>query len=274
MKSQFLLAAVCLLTVSCSRYQYFTIQSQHAKTNEAQELVIENDSLVITYNFNGLGAPVQVKVENKLNKPVFVDWKRSSLILDSQAVSYMPEAVNIAGSTSGSSLALTRDVAVHGSDFYATATIPADWQMVPPRTYISKTTLYVTKGFFNNVPEYMYYRKSVDVAPGRIKKMKMADFTVENTPMRFRSFLTVQIPEGTAQHMVFYEHEFYISNLVETNSGPDLLPLDKKKGGNRAYVRKTTGAGAGLAMLGVAAVVGVMVAAANETGQQSQQGGN
>lgn len=257
MKRQFtFLLCVTILTISCNRYQYVTIESQHAKSNAGQELVMENDSFNITYNFYGRNIPIEMKILNKLNKPVYVDWKRSSLIVDGKAVSYMPENLNIAGSSTGSSVAWTKDMASHTASFAASAALPVDWQLIPPQSHIIRMPLGVTSGL--RVPDSQFVRAKVALNDGFKKSVKKAEFTFDNTPLRFKSFLTFQVGDGVAQQMVFYEHEFYVSRVVSSNVYPGHFILGREKQGNQSYLQYSTGAGVGI-LTGVL-VVGVVAA--------------
>lgn len=254
MKYNLLILTLSVLTVSCSRYQYVTISSENARINESQELVMENDSFSITYNFYGADAPMHMVVQNKLNKPVYIDWKRSSLIINGQASSYMPGTMNISGSTSGTSVALTRGMSMHSGSFSATAALPEDWQWLPPKTHTTKAAGSVLPGFFNQLPDSQFMRMKIPLNDGHNHWVKEAKFTPDNTPYRFKSFLTFQIGEPGAQQMVYYEHEFYISALWQTGSSPSTIMLGRDKQGNRAYLQKITG--------GAAVVAGVVVGAA------------
>src|SRR5947209_4687068 len=102
MKKNILLSVIVILSLtSCSIYQYATIESSTMNKNEKKEFVTENDTLRLVYNFNGINAPINITVQNKLNVPISIDWQRSALIVNDTAISYVPGTVNINGNFSG-----------------------------------------------------------------------------------------------------------------------------------------------------------------------------
>src|SRR5688500_275491 len=78
---------VPLFLTSCLRYQFDTISS-NLKENEMNNHVLENDTLIIKHAFQGENCPVQISIQNKLDVPLFVDWKRSAVIINDQSYSY------------------------------------------------------------------------------------------------------------------------------------------------------------------------------------------
>src|SRR4051812_46882763 len=98
MKTYIPLSVALLLCISCSRYQYATINgSSGITTNDKLEFVAENDSLRLVYNFNGANAPINITIQNKLQKPVYIDWQRSALIVNDKAISYVLSELKIEG---------------------------------------------------------------------------------------------------------------------------------------------------------------------------------
>ncbi len=76
------LTSIVFLFTGCTTYQYMTVSGKNIRQNERQEFVVENDSIRVKYNFSGEDAPVNVEVTNKLDRPVYVDWSRSALIIN------------------------------------------------------------------------------------------------------------------------------------------------------------------------------------------------
>lgn len=254
--------ALSVLTVSCSRYQYITINSPTIQQNDKQEFVVENDTLSITYNFNGVNAPVNMHIRNKLDKPVYIDWQRSSLIVNDNAISYMSTQVNITGTTNSSGINWSKDFSTSGGTLSATATIPASWQFIPPKSYVTKTPMSVTNEFFTNLPDSVFHQVNRSFNDGTRGFIKQAVFTETNSPLRFKSYLTVMVGGENMPTPVAYEHFFYIANLVRTGIQPgNFIPWNTPKKGNEAYVRETTGFGTGFGVVaGTAVLAAVSVA--------------
>src|SRR5215831_12435682 len=100
MKIMIPLSFIFLVYTSCSVYQYGTIGSTGLHLNEKNEFVAENDSLRIQYNFSGEDAPVKLMIWNKLDKPIYVDWQHSALVVNNKSISYSDKPVYIDGTIS------------------------------------------------------------------------------------------------------------------------------------------------------------------------------
>ena len=81
------LSVFFIVLSGCSRYQYVYINSDLAH-DEKKVYYAENDSVKISYKFEGLNCPVSIGIFNKLPVPLYVDWKRSAVIVDSLLISY------------------------------------------------------------------------------------------------------------------------------------------------------------------------------------------
>ena len=57
----------------------------------------------MVYNFNGINAPINITIQNKLQVPVYIDWQRSALIVNDKAISYVPGELKINGGFHGGS---------------------------------------------------------------------------------------------------------------------------------------------------------------------------
>ena len=103
MRHLYLLTFLSIGLVSCFRYQYMTINSSTLPKNKQNEFVVENDSFRLIYNFRGMDVPINIRVENKLDQPITIDWRQSALIVNDRAISYVASAIPITGSYNGSS---------------------------------------------------------------------------------------------------------------------------------------------------------------------------
>jgi len=248
MSKPLLLYAITLLFSSCVTYQYATINSSSVSKNEKQEFVIENDSLLLVYNFNGPDAPVNITIHNKLNVPMYIDWQRSAIIVNEKAISYVPDKVQIEGSYSGTSSSYVVPVnqtkpyssaypyrtSVTSGNISATAGVPEQIAFVPPQTYVTKTPRGVTSQLMY-VPDTAYHKINYTLVEGLTVPVKKATFTESTSPLKFRSYLTVMVGENTGKPVV-YEHSFFISELLATSQGPDNIWLTSVYRGNQFYV--------------------------------------
>jgi len=256
------LSTIIILFASCNRYQYATISSTGTTLNDQQEFVLENDTLRLQYNFNGLNAPINMTIQNKLQVPISIDWQRSALIVNDKAISYVPSTVQIQGGFSGSgySTAINRGSGVTSTSgsLRATASVPELQAFVPPLAYVIKTPMGVTNKFLENVPDSAYHKLKYVQPGGDMILFKKAQFTEMTSPLRFKSYLTVVVGEEKA-HPVVYEQSFYVSELLNTIQAPETMWFTR---GNHYYVKEQTNFGQVTTGFGVIAGTAVLSATA------------
>jgi hypothetical protein len=257
-----------ILLASCTRYQYGTIQSTVIPGNKQLEFVAESDSLRLVYNFNGLNAPVNLTIYNKLNVPVAIDWQRSSLIMGDVAYSYVPDKVPINGSFDGTT-STTATNPVNGYAYtsgsgtiQASATVPEQLAFIPPQTRIVKTPISITKTFLKNVPDTAYHRVKHTLDDGITIFVKKATFTEANSPLRFKSYLTVKVGHEATVPVV-YQHSFYVSELINTGQSPFRMWMGGPPPGNQYYVGHTSGVAGAVIGIGLASVAMIGIASQN-----------
>ncbi|WP_208025508.1 hypothetical protein [Niastella caeni] len=263
------LSVILLLCISCSRYQYTTISSSGVTMNDKLEFFSENDSLLITYNFNGCNAPVNITIQNKLQVPVYIDWQRSALIVNDKAISYVPTEMKISGGFNSNSYNFGNRSNTYGTttgSIHATASLPPSVDFIPPQSYLAKNPMAVTNRLIENVPDTAYRRVKYAAADGFVIPVKMARFNETNTPLRFRSYLTLMVGDSTTKPIA-YEHSFYISELITTTEPPQSIWLTSAHRGNQYYIKEATGYGKAMAGFGVIAGTAVYVATVESMSQ-------
>ena len=82
-KFTYLAMLMLIILSSCGSYvQVFETKTANTKI-EDEHYTFENDSIKIIYNFWKNKGLLSFSIYNKLNKPVYVDWKKSSYINNS-----------------------------------------------------------------------------------------------------------------------------------------------------------------------------------------------
>ena len=253
-------ALIIFLLSSCSRYQYVTISGIDVKKNDDREFLIDNDSLMIKYNFNGFEAPINLTIENKLNVPVYIDWRQSALIVNDRAISYVPNTVPVSGSFDGSAITWgSGNVSTGSGNVQMTATFPDNLGFIPPQSFITKNPMGITNISFD-ASDSVFGRKKVTLPDGSaVVKVRHATFSEKTSPLQFRSYITVRIGEQTATP-VSYEQSFYISEIYATGLGPEIFWQNNVARGNQYFVRETTGFGKGFGIVAGAAVITTITA--------------
>ncbi len=261
--------SIMLSFTSCTSYYYSQLSSNNIEVEKAEngELVIENDTVSIAYSFYGENAPITITIHNKINRPLYVDWTKSALIIDDVATAYKESNMYISGTSNSSGYSdggSPSDWRYNSSEgkFSGTITASNDAQFIPPKSKIVNTPLELTDFPFDNYPNNKYKKKNFYGKNGK-REIKVMNFTEENSPLCFRSFLTIYDPINPSQPMSF-ENQFYISQLTKAGSLAPNEFYDPPK--NTFYVKKEKGknAGAITAIIALsAASIAIDVAAGN-----------
>lgn len=247
MRSLILLSIIIISFTSCSRYQYFTLQGSNISKSSSGEFVAENDTMRVTYNFNGQGGPVWVSVYNKTDKSLQVDWKRSALIINGNSVSYFSPDMKLTGEVERPTSRFSNS-AISGTLSGSEAI-----EFIAPRASVSRQSLRVSPGFLKN-PEGEKKEEVVRTQGGIRRVLYKTYFTEENSPVKFRSYLTMEID---GKHSFSTDHEFYVTETYQTGAAPASLEVSS---GDQFYLRKKSTAGLTAVSLGL--MLGVAVFAA------------
>ncbi len=259
MKTSFLsaLGLLILALASCSTYQVNVLSSTNTiKDDKTGVFNFENDSVKITYSFSGNNAPVSIQVFNKLDKPLYVDWQRSAAVIGDDAVSYMPNKVNISGSYSGTTYSwqsrprtsLTNYSSTSGN-ISAVADLPKNTTFLPPHSQASNVPILLTKDRIQ-LPDNNYPKEKINLFDGENglrAEVQVANFMKDNSPLKFKSYLTLYTQDGNVIKPMAYQHEFYVSKIVNTNTEPFYLPEFQRQRGDfflNAKLPQTTTAAA------------------------------
>ena len=80
---------ILILLTGCTKsfIQIFDTSTRNCKSQNGF-FVFENDTLKITYSFWASKGVMSFAVYNKLNKPIYVDWKNSSFIQNDNKMDY------------------------------------------------------------------------------------------------------------------------------------------------------------------------------------------
>ena len=225
-----------LFCLSCTTFQYVTVSSSAVAKNDRNEFVVENDSIQLVYNFSGFRGPVKISIFNKLDVPVYIDWQRSAVIVNDKTVPYVPAEVKIEGNYSGTTYN-SRPVSGYrtsSGSIQATAYLPPTVDFIPPRASINKTTICITGGYNERIPDADFTKAKYPVVDGFTVNVKKAAFTDATSPLHFRSFITYTIGESGAKLYTF-EHSFFVSEVMSSGSSPEMLLMNVGSRGDQYY---------------------------------------
>lgn len=164
-----------------------------AKSNS---LVFENDTVKIDYDFWEERGAMNFKIYNKLDIPIYIDWKNSSFIAEDFTISYWQDETNTF-SLSANHAVWSKESGVSLRALSSTSIKPERISSIPPHSSISKIS-------YKIIPQILAIPKS-------------EVFAQENSFYSFRNFLSLNTNESFTGNSCIIDNNFYISRLFKIN---------------------------------------------------------
>lgn len=254
MKKYVILTVLSFLLFSCrSTYYYSTLSTndEYVENVENGDFLLDTDSLWIAHCFRGEGAPVQITIFNKSNKPLYVDWRKSALIIDDMAMTYSGEQLEYSDSTA---LFTDSEPYPYGS-FSSLTRLPDNVGFIPPQSMISDIPIGLNPNF-DKISKKLYKQGIMADKDNNKNKISRIDFDAETSPLLFKSYLTLF---HTPEYPMVFEQSFYMSNLIKThNISPDNLPAGMQERGDLFYIVKHPNTGFAEGLLSATVLVGIV----------------
>jgi hypothetical protein len=243
---------------SCTKYQFFSVNSYDFPA-ETKVLMDDNDSLRITYAFTGPDGQFVINFLNKSDKPMYVDWSRSAIVVNG----YKTNMFNTTGNFQGEMYAETfypfEHIGITRGVFQGGIQTTESTRFIPPgATLQSVQTPIAVQMYPAEVVDAHFQREKVKGKLNENFSVRRLSFTPDKSPVRMRTYITVYSEQNAAQPQRF-EHSFWISEVVHTLN-PNLYenaaeqtpqPIDTRRDNKLAVARPT-------AFNGFASVVGVV----------------
>lgn len=233
---------------SCSTTYFYSVMNSkdpYVQKNGYGEFVVEGDSLNIIYRFHGENAPVSVGVKNKTTQPIFIDWRRSGIIIDSVSSSYLPFYDDL-------------------DDPDRLISDKEGISIIMPKDEVSETMLELSNFKFHKIKDKYYNQSYIDFdIDGKKNAYPAIHYAENDSPIFLSTYLTVYLNEEDIHQPLVYENDFYMSELFKTKGiSPKEIGSFNKPRGDMFFVRKENGHkfwnGVG-AVVGVVAIVAVDV---------------
>ena len=243
MKKIIYLSLLSVFLIGCKSYiQVFETKTTNT-VSKGEFYVYENDTLKITYAFWTMKGIVSFTVYNKLDVPIYIDWKKSSYIDNSNKLNYWVDEE------------ITKSTVYYGSYYY-------DGPLLKPGFSVSESSGSVTESKIKIErltfipPKSNYYRSQFHLLPlvfygfdlssesqeviknGTQKektKIYYKDFSKAESPLVFRNFLAFSLTEDFNTEF-YVDNEFYLSNMKEMDYR-HFKYLEKDNKGKQIYVR-------------------------------------
>lgn len=228
MKLLLLIFSTTMLVSACAptRSQLVTLSSTNLNTTAKQAFIQENDTLRLTYQFFSERGVVHFIIENKLNKPLYIDWKRSAFIVGKNKVDYWRDEaeVDLQGSANTLSIIPVWNRTWLRINGVIRKANPIDY--IPPGTAIECDQFAVAPTTALKLPGQFVLKNVESKIPDRKKTVEVEEYqyTVDTSPLAFRNYLTFSIDKNFATEFVL-DNKFWASNV-------QVMPYRQLTGGN------------------------------------------
>jgi hypothetical protein len=228
--------AIILLSLSaCSPWQYMTVSSSQLTRNDINQFVFENDTLRLTYDIAGGDGQVKLRVFNKTNQPITINWQRSAFIRNRQTVSFLNKDVIIHGHT----VTYSR----YSQNFIGSFAFPDSAGFIPPGSEISDDlpSLAKTGPLQIYLPDSLPQKKLADPNGINSIKFRQVHYDETNSPIRFSSYITFSIGHDNKEFSL--TNNFYVSEVYQADGGPGIFSLYHGHGDQIFIHQKTNNTG-------------------------------
>lgn len=222
MKKSLLITVLGLILFGCKSYVQVFKTNSSIETDADGFYFYENDSLKMTYSFWKAQGLLTFSIYNKLNKPLYVDWKKSSYIDNSVKLNYWVDEEENKGLSAYGSYYYDGPLLKPGYAISTTGgTSISSTVKVERITFIPPSSNYYRSQFYILPIDFVKLdaRTEFDEVPRKDKPNKStevykATFTKEESPLVFRNFLTFSFSEDFETEF-YVDSEFYIQQILE-----------------------------------------------------------
>lgn len=238
------ITAICFLT-SCEPVMYVQLFKTKPTTplkSQDGAFVYENDTVKITYDFWSEHGKLSFTVYNKLNVPIYIDWRKSSYITGEDKVDYWRDVETIDAAT----ISTGRGYSENKNVFNPTVSVPENGGVVTygtvtnvgnsvsgsasvskavktkqeritflaPKTSISKTPfiLFPANGVSLKKDKTKFATVPISYDTTKTTLICYRDYDADESLLSFRNFLTLSTTENFSTEF-YADNGFYISNI-------------------------------------------------------------
>ncbi len=238
--------------LSCKNYVQ-VIKTSGSNTELFENLyVFENDTLKITYSFWYEKGLMSFSIYNKLDKPIYIDWKKTSYIDNGVKLNYWrDEAITntlfhsyiYSGPGLNPYLSSKSNTISDINGFSVSNSFkPERITFIPPKSSYYRSSFYIyPKEYFNlkTNSEFEVLERNDDKS--KKTKVYFNRFTKENSPILFRNFYTFSLNEKFDTEF-FVDNEFWLSEILEMDKRHfEYQILDNSIPGGNFYLKDSNG---------------------------------
>jgi len=179
-----------------------------------------------------------IAVFNKLNQPLYINWKKSGIINDGNFVSLFNKTVVVSGVIETDSYSTNKYQTAASSRLYASFDLPEGIDFLPPLTGLSKSPVHLHEISWKStsIPEDVRQEK-IKTQEGMVTKFSRMYYEEYKSPIRFKTYITLALGQ-TVDGEFSVQHYFYAKEMIQTNTEPEMFSMYRKDG-SQFFVRQT-----------------------------------
>lgn len=244
MRKNLLLIFGIFLFINCSR-KYIQIYDTNIKNavNNKDYWVYETDSLKITYSFWANKGILSFSIYNKLDKPIFVDWKNSSFIFNDKKINYWIDEQQTSSRSYYSSYyyngPLIKAGLAYSEGIQNTNSItikPEKTTFIPPKSFYYRSQFYLMPNAYYKL-DSLKSNKKIIMRNDNLKSKTVLyeeNFDSDNSPLKYRNFLAFSFSENSTNYF-YIDNYFYVSSIKEMEYNHFLGKYKLNDDGKRVY---------------------------------------
>jgi hypothetical protein len=242
---------ICAVILGGCSVNYSQLYETKSTFNEDGNTEFENDTVKISYYFWSESGVLAFSIYNKLNVPIYVDWKKSSYIRNEDKYDYWIDEQNTESNSSYASVTykgfLTGWGTVGTSTTTSKAVKPERITFIAPHSKYKKYTfsLYNPKGTLIDTSVNLEFVPSKR-DPKKVVGIYNRNYVYSDANTIFRNFLTLSTSEKFDKE-IYVDNTFYVSKITEmpvdellgpyTVNGNNIIYSLPYKENNRFYIK-------------------------------------
>ncbi len=221
-----ILTSITLCTSCSTTYFYSTINTLDPYTYKSSQGVFiqEGDSLDVTYSFFGENAPITIGIVNKTSRAVFIDWRKSGVVIDSVTSIFAERPFH----------------SQYNNDeinFTEYMNNPQAISYIRPYSKLEKQVMELTNFNFDKLDKTLFILQHTEADKyGKNRQLKNIQYTERDSPLLMRIYLSIFEESSNAYDPLIFESDFYISELIQGSKHSGIQSF-KEKHGNIFFVK-------------------------------------
>src|ERR1700743_2528879 len=162
-------------------------------------------------------------------------------MVENKAYNYADNSVQLSADISKTTIG-NKNFSITQGDINATATLPKNVSFIPPHSAISHNLTGVANYSSNAINDSVFIKTKLAATgnDGQDIVVKAADFTYQNSPVRFENYLTLYTLNGNTPKLTALQHNFYVSRIIKTYVNPQDLQFLQQGRSDYYYTNQTT----------------------------------